>query len=466
MTFSGKLTVGILLLLCLTLSLGGAWTIDQNLQAALLSSQTQNTAFHQRERNSLEQALRADGAHSTATAAKAVQGYVGELQSSVGAQSFSFAVMDEEGTTLYSILPRAVRYEVLRSAIAAGPRSVTFCDPGSGKYMVLASPLQGSMEGLWLVSVYDITALYTERDRQLRQYLLLEVTALVLAGTAAAWFSHRMTRPLRALQSAARAMAEGAYDRRVSPCRQAEFDALGQDFNQMAAAVESRVDALQQESQRQTRFVAAFTHEFMTSILGYADLLRMGEQPPERRRQATDYIYHESKRLETLSRQLLQLMGLQQGGITLSPVAVRLVFADVRRSLPEDFPAAIRIDCDFSAVVLADRSLLGDLIRNLVLNAANAGPKDGAVHLACTRREGSWELSVTDTGCGMAAEELPRITEAFYMVDKSRARRAGGSGLGLSLCAEIARAHGTALEFESEPGKGTTVRLLLKEGTE
>lgn len=469
MTFSGKLTVGILLLLCLTLSLGGAWTIDQNLQAALLSSQTQNTAFHQRERSALEQTMRSDGAHSTATAAKAVQGYVGELQSSVGAQSFSFAVMDEEGTTLYSILPRAVRYEVLRSAIAAGPRSVTFCDPGSGKYMVLASPLQGSMEGLWLVSVYDITALYTERDRQLRQYLLLEVTALVLAGTAAAWFSHRMTRPLRALQSAARSMAEGAYDRRVSPCRQAEFDALGQDFNQMAAAVESRVDALQQESQRQTRFVAAFTHELktpMTSILGYADLLRMGEQPPERRRQATDYIYHESKRLETLSRQLLQLMGLQQGGITLSPVAVRLVFADVRRSLPEDFPAAIRIDCDFSAVVLADRSLLGDLIRNLVLNAANAGPKDGAVHLACTRREGSWELSVTDTGCGMAAEELPRITEAFYMVDKSRARRAGGSGLGLSLCAEISRAHGTALEFESEPGKGTTVRLLLKEGTE
>lgn len=282
MTFSGKLTVGILLLLCLTLSFGGAWTIDQNLQAALLSSQTQNTAFHQRERSALEQTMRSDGAHSTATAAKAVQTYARELQSSVGAQSFSFAVMDEEGTTLYSILPRAVRYETLRSAIAAGPRSVTFCAPGSDKYMVLASPLQGSMEGLWLVSVYDITALYTERDRQLRQYLLLEVTALVLAGTAAAWFSHRMTRPLRALQSAARAMAEGAYDRRVFPCRQAEFDALGQDFNQMAAAVKSRVDALQQESQRQTRFVAAFTHELktpMTSILGYADLLRMGEQP-------------------------------------------------------------------------------------------------------------------------------------------------------------------------------------------
>lgn len=469
MTFSRKLTLGILLLLCLTLSLGGAWTIDRNLQAALLNAQTQNTAFHQRERSALEQALRSDGAHSTVAAARSVQTYAGELQSSVGAQSFFFAVMDEQGTTLYSSLPRSVRYETLRGAITAGAQSVTFCYPGSGKYMVLASPLQGTMEGLWLVSVYDVTALFIERERQIRQYLLLEVTALVLAGTAAAWFSHRMTRPLRALQAAARSMAEGAYDRRVPACRQAEFDALGQDFNRMAAAVESRVDALRQESQRQTRFVAAFTHELktpMTSILGYADLLRMGEQPPERRRQAADYIYHESKRLETLSRQLLQLLGLQQGGITLSPVAVRLVFADVRRSLPEDFPAAICMDCDPGAVVTADRPLLGDLIRNLVLNAANAGPKDGTVHLACTRRESGWEISVTDTGCGMAAEELPRITEPFYMVDKSRARRAGGSGLGLSLCAEITRVHSTALEFESEPGKGTTVRLWLKEGKE
>ena len=139
------------------------------------------------------------------------------------------------------------------------------------------------------------------------------------------------------------------------------------------------------------------------------------------------------------------------------------MFADVCRSLPEDFPAQVHTDCDRDAVVLADRPLLGDLVRNLVLNAANAGPKDGAVHLACTRREGGWEISVADIGCGMTAEELPRITEPFYMVDKSRARRAGGSGLGLSLCAEIARVHGSTLEFESAPGRGTTVRLLLKE---
>lgn len=466
MTFSRKLTLGILLLLCLTLSLGGGWTIDRNLDFALQRAQSQNAALHQRERGALEQTLRTDGARSTVTAARAVQGYAGALQSAVGAQPFYFSVLDEQGTTLYSSLPAAVRYAAQRAAIAAGPRELTYTAEGDARYMLLASPLQGSLDGLWLVSAYDIAPLYAERDRQLRQYLLLEVTALVLAGAAAAWFSRRMTRPLRALQSAARAMADGDCDRRVPLCGQAEFDALGQDFNQMAETVENRMEALQQESARQSRFVAAFTHELktpMTSILGYADLLRMGEQPAERRRQAADYIYHEAGRLESLSRRLLQLLGLQKESVPLVPVAVRLVFADVCRSLPEDFPAQVHTDCARDAVVLADRPLLGDLVRNLVLNAANAGPKDGAVHLACTRREGGWEISVTDTGCGMTAEELPRITEPFYMVDKSRARRAGGSGLGLSLCAEIARVHGGTLEFESEPGRGTTVRLLLKE---
>ena len=469
MTFSRKLTLGILLLLCLTLSLGGGWTIDRNLDFALQRAQTQNAALHQRERSALEQALRTDGARNTVAAARTVLDYAAELQSAVGAQPFYFSVLDEQGTTLYSSLPAAVRYAAQRGAIAAGARQLSYTAEGSARYMLLASPLQGSLDGLWLVSAYDVAPLYAERDRQLRQYFLLETAALVLAGAAAALFSRRMTRPLRALQTAARSMAQGAYDRRVLPCGQREFDALGQDFNQMADAVESRMEALRQESARQSRFVAAFTHELktpMTSILGYADLLRMGEQPAERRRQAADYIYHEAGRLETLSRSLLQLLGLEQEQIVLAPVAVRLVFADVRRSLPADFPAEIRTDCDPEAVVLAHRPLLGDLVRNLVLNAANSGPKDGAVHLGCHRQGDGWELTVSDTGCGMAAQELPRITEPFYMVDKSRARRAGGSGLGLSLCAEIARLHGSTLTFVSEPGRGTTVGLCLKEGRE
>ncbi len=94
------------------------------------------------------------------------------------------------------------------------------------------------------------------------------------------------------------------------------------------------------------------------------------------------------------------------------------------------------LDCDApaEAVVLADRVLLADLVRNLALNAWHAGPQDGAVHLRCTDAGECWRLTVQDTGCGIPAEALPHLTEPFYRVDKARARANGGSGVGLALC--------------------------------
>ena len=99
---------------------------------------------------------------------------------------------------------------------------------------------------------------------------------------------------------------------------------------------------------------------------------------------------------------------------------------------------------------------------NLVHNAQKAAPKDGMVHVLCTRAPGGGVLlCVRDTGCGIPKEELCRVAEPFYMVDKSRSRRQGGSGLGLALCSRIAQAHGGTLAMESELGKGTTVTVTL-----
>ena len=234
------------------------------------------------------------------------------------------------------------------------------------------------------------------------------------------------------------------------------------------AAVLLIVDITERERAEQQRqeFTANVSHELktpLTSLIGYADLLRGGTLDAERRRTAAEALYHESARLESLSQQLLALNGLQADGVVLRPVRVAAAFADAVRSLPD-----VVLDCDApaEAVVLADRVLLADLVRNLALNAWHAGPQDGAVHLRCTDAGECWRLTVQDTGCGIPAEALPHLTEPFYRVDKARARANGGSGVGLALCAQITEAFGTQMTFASRVGEGTTVTILLQKEAE
>ena len=222
----------------------------------------------------------------------------------------------------------------------------------------------------------------------------------------------------------------------------------------MAQAVEGTVQTLQQNARQKDDFVAAFTHELktpMTSILGFADILRSGEVSPATRRTAADYIYHESKRLEALSGNLLALMGLEQQPPQLEAVPLGRVLQSLRRALPQGSPVPTLPRSN--AVVLAQPELLCDMLYNLIQNARKATPADGKVEVL---------LDETPTRLTIRVQELARITEPFYMVDKSRAREQGGSGMGLALCARIAALHGTTLQFTSVPSQGTTVSFCLQ----
>lgn len=466
MKFTQKLTMSILLLLCTVLSLGGAWTIEQNLHNALRRAEQECTVVHQKERFEMETLLREQNVENMIQAAAAAEFYCSHIQSSIGAANTAFALIMGDGTSVYSYMPQSIRFIQQMEAIQIGTDGLLYENNRGRWHILLASPLQGQVENLWLVNAYDITDLYAERDRQLKQFFWLECIVMLLAGAAAWALARFLTRPLRELEAAAGEIAEGHYNQRVKPTGRDEIALVGYSFNAMADAVEQNMTALENEAQRQKRFVQALTHELktpMTAMLGYSDLLRLGEQPPERRQQAANFIYHETARLEKLSRQMMRLFGLQQETVTLVPVKVSAVFGDVRRSLPQNFPAELEIQCDPSAVVLADRLLLADLLLNLVRNGANANPKDGKVLLCCKKCESGWELSVSDTGKGIAPADIEKLTEPFYMVDKSRARQNGGSGMGLCLCDAIAKLHHAQLKFDSTLGEGTTVRLVLQE---
>lgn len=463
MRYAHKLTLAIVLPLCVALSVGGTWSIHQNFQAALEAAARANSSAQMQVRYALENELANVQNDSANEIYNRLCAYEQE-QHALRDEEPLFAVMGENGTMVYSNLPLSVPYQDQWRAVTAGENRVFYVEAGETQYQLFTTPLRGLSRPLWLISTYDVTAQFTERDRQVRQHLVMEGVALLLAGMAAALMTRLLTRPLHRLEAASAAISAGNPSARVDIHSGDELEQLGRAFNNMADVLTDQMQALEEETDRQKRFVAAFTHELktpMTAMLGYADLLRKGEQTAEKRHRAAGFIYQETGRLETLSRELLLFFGLEQGGVVREPVQLRMIWNDVIRSLP-DLADRLVVEGE-DPILCANRSLLGTLLRNLVLNAAAADTHGGTIRLWCGRRDGALGLGVTDTGPGIPAEELEKLREPFYRLDKSRSRQNGGNGLGLTICESIARAHGTTLRIESEVGKGTTIWIPWEE---
>lgn len=391
--------------LALAMALAGGGLACRTFRDRLAALEEQAVLQHQRSICGVEDAVaevQKDGLGMVLP--RAGLNYTRSQQLILGTSTAAFALV-QDGAAAYTTLPQDVT-EADMLAAAADTQGMLL----RGRYLLLGSELAiGTGSPAVLVTAVDAADAFTARNTLLYGWLAVQA-AVTAAALAAAW----------------------------------------------------HFEKLQALNDRQSRFVADLTHELktpLTSMIGYADLLRSAPLDESRRRAAADAIYHESTRLESLSQQLLALQGLQTDGVTLGSVPVAAVFADVARSLPD---AALDCDVPAGATVRADRVLLADLLRNLVLNALHAEPKDGTVHLTCAEAGGQWRLTVRDNGCGIPAGALPHLTEPFYRVDKARARANGGSGVGLALCAEIAAAFGTKLEFESTPGEGTTVAICLQ----
>ena len=329
-----------------------------------------------------------------------------------------------------------------------------------GVQATYASSLQG---GLQLATAYDLTDLYRGRDAALRRFLLLEAAVLAAGAAVTAVFARRMTRPLRTLTTASAEIADGDYARRTGLHTGDEIETLSSSFDKMADAVQEKITALQADVRQREDFMGAFAHELktpMTSIIGYADMLRTIQASPAEQYEAAGAIYHEGRRLEALSGKLLALLGLGEETITLQPTALAALWPRLQTAcpgVPLQLPA-----CD--AAVQADADLLLDLLCNLVGNAVKASEPGQPVEVRAADNGDTVTLTVADHGCGIPQSEISRVTEPFYMVDKSRARKQGGSGLGLALCKRIAEVHGSDLHIESTPGEGTRVSVILRKG--
>ena len=233
------------------------------------------------------------------------------------------------------------------------------------------------------------------------------------------------------------------------------------------------MELLNRAAEQRTRLLGSLTHEIktpMTSIIGYADTLLHVHLPEDSKKRALRHIYEEGRRLERLSSKLMLLIGLYENdSIQMKETELSELFERVRRleACQLERQEMVLEVSSFSGTRQVDADLFESLLVNLIDNAIRAGHRGGHIRLIRLAQDGrrGERILVQDDGKGIPPEEMEKITQPFYMVDKSRSRKEGGAGLGLALCSRIAALHNLRLSIESQLEEGTTVTLEFPTGS-
>jgi len=378
-----------------------------------------------------------------------------------------FRVSTQEGAQLYSTLTAGSDQELLNCIDSRSYGYVVRSDRPGQVLVHFAGPVALPDGILYMETVRDISSLFTDREIhfQVYRWILLIVVA---AGSAVLFLlSYWLTMPIRTLGKVTTQLAQGDYSPRAEVSGGDESSERAANFNHMADAIEKTVQELEDTARRQEDFTASFVHELktpLTSIIGYADMLRSRQMDGTARFKAASYIFSEGKRLENLSLSLMNLLVVNHSAADVKPVHMPLLCQRAGRiSQPALEAKGLSLEVTAEEGVLTgDSALLQTLALNLLDNSRKASEAGGTVSLTGTVTASGYRIQVSDQGRGIPAEELEKITEAFYMVDKSRSRAEGGAGLGLALCKQIAALHRGVLRFDSELGGGTTVTVDLE----
>ena len=279
-----------------------------------------------------------------------------------------------------------------------------------------------------------------------------------------------LVKPIKTLSQATKQItADGGLGDEIKVRSNDEIGQLTRDFNIMMKRLMTSMEELQDALKRQEIFVGNFAHELktpLTSMIGYGDMLRSKKNTEEQIISYADLIVQEGKRLEKMSMKLMELIVLKKQDFVFERInasdffgEISAVVAPVMKNSKVDFKVMVA-----DGEIIGERDLLKTVCLNLLDNARKAIENEGLIKFLGVKDDNGYKIIIEDNGCGIEDKEVDKIKEAFYMVDKSRSRKAGGAGLGLAICDQIIKIHQGEIVIESIKGQGTKVTVLFKGG--
>lgn len=352
----------------------------------------------------------------------------------VNTGDYQFTYMDEDGAVLYSSSPSTTddmqNYEL------------KFDD--------------GSILRVYGVRETIISVIFSLRY----QLLIIFFMAIVLSMILATKVSESVIKPINEIN------IENPDDETVYN----EIRPLVDRINAQNKQIKQQMDELKIEHEKQNRlrreFTANVSHELktpLTSISGYAEIMRNGFAKPEDISRFSGIIYDETQRLITLVGDIINLSKLEEKEVyhekkeinlyTISQnVISRLTSVASKRGIK------FRLEGKNEKIIGVE-SIIDEIIYNLCDNAIKYNKENGLIMISIQNVDGISELTVTDTGIGIPKDELDRVFERFYRVDKSHSKEIGGTGLGLSIVKHGVSYHGGELSIKSELGSGTSIKI-------
>lgn len=288
----------------------------------------------------------------------------------------------------------------------------------------------------------------------------VSVVTLLMIIISSSFFIRSIVNPLKEIGANAKLVAQGNFDVRIDKPYNDEVGELCDTINDMAAELGAT-------EKMKNDFISTVSHELrtpLTAIKGWGETLKsIGETDRRTFDKGLDVIIKESARLSGIVEELLDFSKIQSGRLNLRlekmDVLAELdetVYALMERAKRDGIELAYSVP-DFPAPMTGDPDRIKQVFVNILDNALKYTEKGGKVYIAAELEEEKIRISIKDTGCGIASEDLPRIKEKFYKANQN----VRGSGIGLAICEEVVNQHNGQIIIDSELGEGTTVTIYL-----